>query len=118
MKIAVVGAGAMGGSYGGLLAKAGHEVTLIDIWEEHVAAINTKGLRIDGVFGEHVVEVPARTAPEDDQTADMVIVFTDTNNTEDGAKTAAGLLGNDGFAITFQNGIGNVETLQRVIGPE
>ncbi|MDP6236995.1 MAG: 2-dehydropantoate 2-reductase [Alphaproteobacteria bacterium] len=118
MKIAVVGAGAMGGSYGGLLAKAGHEVTLIDIWEEHVAAINTKGLRIDGVFGEHVVEVPARTAPEDNQTADMVIVFTDTNNTEDGAKTAAGLLGNDGFAITFQNGIGNVETLQRVIGPE
>ncbi len=118
MKIAVVGAGAMGGSYGGLLAKAGHEVTLIDTWAEHVEAINAKGLRIDGAFGEQVIQVPARSAPADGQSAEMVIVFTDTNNTEDGAKTAAGLLGNDGFAITFQNGIGNVETLQRVIGAE
>ncbi len=108
----------MGGSYGGLLAKAGHEVTLIDTWEEHVEAINAKGLRIDGAFGEQVIQVPARTAPEPGQTAEMVIVFTDANNTEAGAETAAGLLGNDGFAITFQNGIGNVETLQRVIGAE
>ena len=118
MRIAVVGAGAMGGSYGGLLAKAGHEVSLIDVWAEHVEAINRDGLRIDGALGEHVVRLPTATAPAPGQTAELVIVFTDANNTEDGAKTAAGLLGNDGFAITFQNGIGNVETLQRVIGRE
>ena len=118
MRIAVVGAGAMGGSFGGLLAKAGHEVSLIDIWAEHVEAINRDGLRIDGALGEHLVRLPAATAPADGQTAELVIVFTDTNNTEDGAKTAARLLGNDGFAITFQNGIGNVEILQRVIGRE
>ena len=43
MRITVVGAGAMGGSYGGLLARAGHEVSLIDAWPAHVDAINGRG---------------------------------------------------------------------------
>ena len=51
MRITVVGAGAMGGSYGGLLARAGHEVDLIDAWQAHVDAINRDGLRVDGVRG-------------------------------------------------------------------
>ena len=49
MKVAVVGAGAMGGSFGGLLARAGVEVQLIDTWQEHVDAIGRDGLKIDGV---------------------------------------------------------------------
>jgi ketopantoate reductase len=44
MRIAVVGAGAMGGSYGGLLAVAGHEVSLIEAWREHVETIARQGL--------------------------------------------------------------------------
>ncbi len=116
MKITVVGAGAMGGSYGGLLAVAGHEVSLIDTWEDHVAAIERDGLRVEGVLGEHRVRLPATIAPVEGGTADAVIVFVDANNTEAAAATAARLLGDDGFAITFQNGIGNVEKLQAVLG--
>ena len=48
MKITVVGVGAMGSIYAGLLADAGHEVWVIDIWKEHIDAIKEKGLRITG----------------------------------------------------------------------
>ena len=118
MRITVVGAGAMGGSYGGLLAAAGHEVDLIDIQEDHVAAIDANGMRVEGVCGEHVVRLPAATVPAAGARADAVIVFVDANNTRAAAETVAQILTADGFAITFQNGIGNVETLAEVLGRE
>ena len=123
MRIAVVGAGAMGGSYGGLLAVAGEEVSLLDARSEHVEAIRRGGLRVSGAFGEHVVSLPAAESPEgldpaDGGWADLVIVFTDTNATRDAARAADHLLAPEGCAITFQNGIGNVETLQEELGPE
>jgi 2-dehydropantoate 2-reductase len=118
MRIAVVGAGAMGGSYGGLLARAGHEVTLIDTWADHVEAINREGLRLEGARGEHVIKVAAEVAPSRTGFGELAIVFVDANNTGDAARTAAKVLAPDGFAITFQNGIGNVETLQAALGRE
>ena len=123
MRIAVVGAGAMGGSYGGMLALAGEEVSLLDARSEHVAAIRRDGLRVSGVFGEHVVRLPAAESPEGlessgDGWADLVIVFTDTNSTREAARAADQLLAPEGCAITFQNGIGNVETLQEELGAE
>ena len=51
MKICVIGAGAMGSAFGGLLARAGNEVTLIDTWAEHVAAIRADGLQVEGALG-------------------------------------------------------------------
>jgi 2-dehydropantoate 2-reductase len=118
MQITVVGAGAMGGSYGGLLALAGHEVSLIDAWREHVEAIVRDGLWVDGVRGEHRVRLAVATEPEPGASAEVVIVFVDANNTEKAAATAKRLLGPEGFAITFQNGIGNVEKLQAALGKE
>ena len=55
MRVCVIGAGAMGGIFGGLLANVGHDVTFVDTWKEHVDAINAKGLRLDGVKGELTV---------------------------------------------------------------
>jgi 2-dehydropantoate 2-reductase len=118
MRIAVVGAGAMGGSYGGLLARAGHEVTLIDTWPHHVEAINRDGLRLEGARGEHVIPVRAEVAPSRRGFADVAIVFVDANSTGAAARTVAEVLAPGGFAITFQNGIGNVETLQATLGRE
>ena len=120
MKITVVGAGAMGASYGGHLARAGHEVALLDTWQDHVDAINRDGLRVDGVLGDHRIKVPASAAPDGAglaRDADVAIVFVDANNTARAAEILAGLLAPDGFAITFQNGIGNVEKLQAALGP-
>jgi 2-dehydropantoate 2-reductase len=117
MRITVVGAAAMGGSYGGLLASAGHAVSLIDTWPAHVDAINRDGLRLDGVLGDHRVRLPASTGTVGEG-ADLVIVFVDANNTAAAAATAAEVLAQGGFAITFQNGIGNVEQLQAALGAE
>lgn len=118
MKIVVIGAGAMGGSYGGLMARAGHDVRLIDTWPEHVAAIRERGLAIEGALGAHTVRLPAAEQPGDGETADVAIVFTDTNNTRAAAETAARILAPGGFAVTFQNGIGNVEALQEAVGAD
>jgi 2-dehydropantoate 2-reductase len=117
MKITVVGAGAMGASYGGHLARSGHDVVLVDTWQDHVDAINQSGLRADGVLGDHRIKLPASAAP-DVRPADVAIVFVDANNTATAANTLASLLTPDGFAITFQNGIGNVEKLQAALGAE
>ena len=54
MRIAIVGAGAMGSVYAGLLGDAGNEVWAIDPWEEHVAAIRERGLRVEGASGDRV----------------------------------------------------------------
>jgi 2-dehydropantoate 2-reductase len=121
MKITVVGAGAMGASYGGHLARSGHEVALLDTRQDHVDAINRNGLRVDGVLGDHRIKVPASAVPTGGAmhgSADVAIVFVDANNTAKAAEILAALLAPDGFAITFQNGIGNVEKLQAALGPE
>ena len=55
MKIAVIGAGAMGSIYAALLADAGHEVWAVDTWGAHVDVINAKGLRVEGASGDRTV---------------------------------------------------------------
>ncbi len=117
MKITVVGAGAMGGSYGGHLARSGHDVTLVDTWQDHVDAINRDGLRLGGVLGDHQVRLPAKVEAGAGD-ADVAIVFVDANNTAAAAAALVRMLAPDGFAVTFQNGIGNVETLQTALGAE
>lgn len=123
MRIAVIGAGAMGGAYGGLLAVAGEDVSLIDANEAHVAAIRQGGLRVSGALGEHVAKTPAAVSPEalDPPAggwADLAVVFTDSNATREAARSARRLLAPGGCAVTFQNGIGNVEALQEELGAE
>jgi 2-dehydropantoate 2-reductase len=116
MKICVIGAGAMGSVYGGLLARAGSEVRLVDTWREDVEAINRDGVRLTGVLGEISIRVPASDTPPAGMDADVAMIWTDANNTRAAAESAAGVLGPEGFAITLQNGIGNVETLIEVLG--
>ena len=118
MDITVVGAGAMGGSYGGLLAAAGNRVSLIDTWQDHVDAINRDGLQVDGAHGVHRLRLEAATEPSAGHSADVVLMFTDTNGTGDAARTIADILSPDGYVVTSQNGIGNVEILQDVVGEE
>jgi 2-dehydropantoate 2-reductase len=55
MKIVVVGMGAMGSIYASLFSEAGHEVWGVDSWVEHIEAIKSKGLRLDGASGSRVI---------------------------------------------------------------
>jgi 2-dehydropantoate 2-reductase len=117
MKICVIGAGAMGGTYGGRLANAGYEVHFVDAWSDHVAAINKNGLRLDGVPGDLVLKTPAFLPDGDLPTGcDLALVSVDSNNTARAAETAGRVLATEGFALPIQNGIGNVEILMERLG--
>jgi 2-dehydropantoate 2-reductase len=106
----------MGSVFGGLLAHVGHDVTFVDTWEENVAAINAGGVRLDGVKGELRIPATAVVGLPHGLEAELAMVWTDANNTRRAAVTAAAALAHDGFAISLQNGIGNVETLIEVLG--
>ena len=59
MRIGIIGAGAIGSVVGGMLTKAGHDVTLIDQWPQHVETMRKNGLRLSGTCGDHVIPVKA-----------------------------------------------------------
>lgn len=118
MRFCVVGAGAMGCLYGGRLAQAGHDVTLVDVWTEHVDAIDRSGLLLSGIGGDSRIPVHASKDAAGVAPADVVIVLSDANSTAEAGRTAARLLAADGFVLTLQNGIGNYETLAPIIGEE
>jgi 2-dehydropantoate 2-reductase len=118
MKIYMIGAGAMGGVYGGLLSKAGYDVTLIDIRQDHIGKIREGGIAIEGMRGSHTIKLPAQIEFGNLPPADLAIIFTDSNSTSDAAKAAKKLLKPEGFALTLQNGIGNVEALVAELGRE
>ena len=71
-KVAIVGAGAMGSLFGGLLAEGGLDVTLVDIWQEHVDAINATGLKMVGHGGERLIPVKATSDPSTIDSVDVV----------------------------------------------
>ena len=118
MRTSIIGCGAMGSVYGGLLARAGFDVTLIDPSEGHIKTIQRDGLVIEGVRGRHVVRVPAHTRHAGLPPADFAIVFVPSNASKEVARACAALLKHDGFALTLQNGIGNVEALASELGEE
>jgi 2-dehydropantoate 2-reductase len=75
MKITIVGAGAMGSLFGGLLAEAGNKVLLLDIWKEHVDAINSKGLWIEGLSGDRFIKIKAINNPADIKVSSDYLLF-------------------------------------------
>ena len=117
-KVAVLGAGAMGCLFGGELAERGLEVTLIDVWQEHVDAINRDGLRVVGHRGDRRIGVSATTDPAACGPVDVVLVHCKAASTVAAVSAArdAGLFDGDTVAISFQNGLGNEETIAGVIG--
>ena len=115
-RIVILGSGAMGSLYGGLLAAAGFPVTLVDPWKDHMDAVNEDGLFIEGVSGERVVRLRAVTGPKDAGKADLVIVFVKATVTKQAMEGAACLLGPDTTVLTLQNGLGNAEKLAEAAG--
>ncbi len=116
MKVAVLGSGAMGCLYGGALAEAGCDVVLIDVWKDHIDAINASGLKIDGSDGGRTIKnIRGVTRPADAGTADLVVVFVKATMTEQAMRDALSLVGDKTTVLTLQNGLGNVEKLCNVL---
>jgi 2-dehydropantoate 2-reductase len=118
MKIAIIGCGAMGSVYAGLFAAAGHEVWAIDAWRDHVAAMRTNGLRVEGASGDRTVRVNATTSAPDAGICDLVIIATKARDVDAAARSAQTLLGPRTTVLSIQNGLGGPDTAAAVLGRE
>jgi 2-dehydropantoate 2-reductase len=131
MRILVFGAGAIGSVLGGLLAKAGHEVTLLGrAW--HLDVVRQQGLTVAGLWGEHRIPACPVTATAEKQhltTATSleevarqpeyrwVFVCVKAHQTAEAAKALTNLLGSRTLVCAFQNGLGNYEALIQRVAP-
>ncbi|HTO43367.1 MAG TPA: ketopantoate reductase family protein [Burkholderiales bacterium] len=118
MKIAILGTGAMGSVYAGLLASAGHDVWAVDTWKDHIEAIRQKGLRVEGASGDRTVRVHATTRAEDAGVCDLVILATKAMHVTQAAENAKALLGPNSVVLSIQNGLGGPDSAARVLGRE
>jgi 2-dehydropantoate 2-reductase len=114
MKIAIVGTGAMGSVYAGLLGKAGHEVWAIDRWQEHIDAIAGSGLAVSGASGSFVVDnLHVGRSVSDAGTCDVFVIATKAADVDAVAAEIAPLLEPDSIVMAFQNGLGAGERVAR-----
>ena len=117
MRCLVWGAGAIGGTMGAYLARAGHDVTMVDNVDEHVAAINRSGIRITGPIAEFTQRVPAFTPATIVGEWDTIMLATKAHHTEAAARALLPHLSAAGCVISVQNGL-NELTIAEIVGAE
>lgn len=120
MKILVMGAGALGTVAGGFMARAGHHVCLVGR-EAHVAAVNSAGLHIEGIWGRHhVTSLEAVTRVEDamKRDFDLVLIAVKSYDTSEAARLVVPALSPGTWVCSYQNGLGNAELIAQEVGWE
>ena len=117
MKIAVIGAGAMGSLFGALLAESGASITLLDINQHHVNAVNAHGLEVAAAGAPRTVRIAATVDPDSIGAVDLCLVFVKSTHTAAAARTASRLSRQAALVLTLQNGMGNAETLAETLNP-
>ena len=118
MRIVVMGAGGTGGYFGGLLARAGEDVTFI-ARGPHLAALRSQGLRITSrLAGEFTVPVSATDNPSEVGPVDLVLFCVKAYDTDTAAELIRPIVGPETVVLPVQNGIDSAERLARVVGQE
>jgi 2-dehydropantoate 2-reductase len=103
--VLVWGAGAIGGTVGVYLARAGHDVTFVDIVPEHVAAIQGPGLHIHGPVTDFTIQAPALLPGEVSGTWDKVFLCVKAHHTAEACRALLPHLAADGYVLSLQNGL-------------
>jgi 2-dehydropantoate 2-reductase len=114
-KVVFVGAGAMGSLFAARLAASPGEVWVYDVWPAHIEAIRERGLRVSHRGGERPVSLRATGDPAEPGIADILFLFVKYSQTEQAMRDARPLLSEGTVIVTLQNGLGNVETIRRVV---
>ena len=118
MKIAIIGAGAMGCLYGAKLSEVpANDVYLIDVWKEHIDAVNQNGLTMEE-NGE-LLQYKNLNGVTDAAAAgpcDLAIVFVKSTLTSAAVKGNKAVFGPETVALTLQNGLGNIDLIREEIG--
>lgn len=114
MRTLIWGAGAIGGTIAAYAARAGRELTLVDVVDDHVDAINEAGLRITGPVDTFTAQLSAVTPDGVQGRWDAVLLCTKALHTEDAADAIAPHLADDGFVVSVQNGLNEFAIAQRL----
>lgn len=116
MRIAIIGAGAMGSLLAAKLSPLG-DVRLVSSWADQVREVRASGLRITNLGGNKTT-IPVRITidPVDAGPVDLAIICVKSHQTDAAAEKAARLLKPSGLALTLQNGLGNADRLAAVLG--
>jgi 2-dehydropantoate 2-reductase len=112
MKIAIIGVGAMGSIYAGLLAEAGNEVWAVDLWQEHLDEIENSGLRIDGPGGGKICKTLNITSDLSKVGhCDLYVIATKASGVGPAARAISPLMDSNALVLTIQNGLGAGERI-------
>lgn len=118
MKIAVMAAGGLGGYYGALLAKDGHDITFI-ARGQHLNAIRESGLTIKSAHGDLSIKPAQATEnPAEVGVVDWVLFGVKTYDTEAAARSMRPMIGRDTVVVTFQNGVDTADQIGAIVGAE
>jgi len=118
MRIAVMGAGGVGGYFGARLAQAGHDVAFV-ARGAHLAAMRERGLTVRSALGD--VHLPSPVATDDPAAlspVDIVLFAVKLWDTEPAAQAIRPLIANGGVVVPFQNGVDSVERIGAIVGAE
>ena len=115
MRIAILGAGAMGSWFGGMLALQGQDVTLLTTNRPHCEAINERGLILRHESGDQTVAVAAMDPTDFTTPAELIILFTKSFQSDAALSSIATILDQNTYILTLQNGLGGSEIIARYI---
>ena len=118
MKIVIVGPGAMGCLFAAFLSKTKEEVWLLDKNKARADRLDKDGISVEGVSGKWSAKVKSTANPKELGIADLVIIAVKSYDTKSAITNALPIIGEKTGVLTLQNGIGNVEILNEVVGPD
>ena len=115
MRVLVWGAGAIGGTIGAHLARAGHDITFVDQAADHIAAIRSNGLSITGPLADFNVRVPAVTPDALAGEFEHIVLAVKAQDTDAATRALAPHLSADGYVVSAQNGL-NELVIKAIVG--
>jgi len=118
MKIAFLGAGALGCAIGSALTEGGHETWLVDRFAAHVEAMRRDGLQVDDATGSRRVKVRATLNPAEVGPVDLVIVLVKSFHTDSAMRGALDLVGPETRVLSLQNGLGHEDMPSEIVARE
>lgn len=116
MRIAIMGAGAVGGYFGGLLARAGEDVVFV-ARGDHLRALQEHGLRVYSVHGDFQLRVRATDDPSQIGPVDLVLFCVKSYDTVEAAHAVLPMVGPETAVLSIQNGVDNEQQIEAIVGP-
>jgi 2-dehydropantoate 2-reductase len=104
--------------YAGILGSAENGVWAVDTWVDHIEAIRTRGLIVEGASGDRTVRIHATSEPAEVGVCDLVVIATKAFDVDAAAHAAKPMVGNDTVVLPIQNGLGSADRIAAILGDE